>query len=89
MPTQLPFLDTLPSDEFYGALRRAFVGKIIASNTYFRPYNTLTRAEAITLLVRSTKLIPTQTTKDIFEDVKVGSSHAGSINTFAQYLGIQ
>lgn len=49
----LPFLDILPSDELAQALTRAFAKKIVANNSYFRPDDSLTRAEAITLLIRT------------------------------------
>lgn len=85
----LPFLDILPSDELAQALTRAFTQKIVINSHYFRPNDSLTRAEAITLLVR-TAAIPLDTSKSsLFKDVKTKSSHAVYINTFAKYLGIK
>lgn len=85
----LPFLDVLPSDELTQALTRAFARKIVAKSKYFRPNDSLTRAEAITLLVR-TSGIPLDTQKySLFQDIKTNNSHMVYINTFAKYLGIR
>ena len=84
----LPFLDILPSDEIASALTRAFTQGIVAKSNYFRPNDSLTRAEAITLLVR-TSGIPLETLNySLFKDVKTTSSHMRYINTFAKYLGV-
>ncbi|MDD2891676.1 MAG: peptidoglycan DD-metalloendopeptidase family protein [Candidatus Gracilibacteria bacterium] len=84
----LPFIDILPSDEIAPALTRAFMRGIVAKNNYFRPNDSLTRAEAITLLIR-TSGIPLDTSKtSLFDDVKINSSHMVYINTFAKYLGV-
>lgn len=85
----LPFLDVLPSNELTQALTRAFTQKIVVNSNYFRPNDSLTRAEAVTLLVR-TSAIPLDTSKSsLFKDVKIKSSHAVYINTFAKYLGVK
>lgn len=85
----LPFLDVLPSDELTQALTRAFAQKIVAKSKYFRPNDSLTRAEAITLLIR-TSLLPLDTQKySLFQDIKTNNSHMVYINTFAKYLGIR
>lgn len=52
----IPFLDVLPSDELTQALTRAFVRKIVVKGKYFRPNDSLTRAEAITLLIRTSEI---------------------------------
>lgn len=84
----LPFLDILPSDELAQALTRAFTRKIVVKSNYFRPNDSLTRAEAITLLVR-TSGIPLETLSyTAFQDVKLANTHRVYINTFAKYLGI-
>ncbi len=86
---ELPYLDILPSDELNQALIRAFTKKIVVTGNYFRPNDSLTRAEAITLLIR-TSGIPLDTTKySLFKDVNKKSSHMVYINTFAKYLGIK
>lgn len=83
-----PFLDILPSDELAPALMRAFTRNIVTGSNYFRPNDSLTRAETITLLVRSSG-IPVETLKySLFYDVTTQNSHAKYINTFARYLGI-
>lgn len=82
----LPFLDVLPSDELGQALSRAFTRKIVVNSKYFRPNDSLTRAEAITLLVRTSGIPPYNIGYSLFKDVKVGNSHRIYINTFAQYL---
>lgn len=84
---ELPFLDILPSDEIGQALMRAFAKKIVIANTYFRPNDSLTRAEAITLLVR-TSGIPLVQDSLLFRDVKSNNTHEVYINTFGKYLGI-
>lgn len=85
----LPFLDILPSDELAQALTRAFTRKIVARSSYFRPNDTLTRAEAVTLLIR-TSGIPLEVAKyTAFQDVKLSNTHRVYINTFTKYLGIK
>ena len=85
----LPFLDVLPSDELTPALTRAYVQKIVSRSSYFRPNDSLTRGEAITLLVRTSGLLLETGKYSLFNDVKIGSSHVAYINTFAKYLGIK
>lgn len=83
-----PFLDILPSDELAPALMRAFKENIVTGSNYFRPNDSLTRGETITLLVRSSGM-PIETLKySLFYDVNINNSHAKYINTFARYLGI-
>lgn len=85
----LPFLDILPSDELAQALTRAFTQGIVSKSSYFRPNDPLTRAEAITLLIR-TSGIPLETARyTAFQDVKLSNTHRIYINTFAKYLGIR
>lgn len=86
----IPFLDILPSDnELAQALTRAVAGNVVAKSEYFRPNDSLTRAEAITLLVRSASL-PLSTSKiSLFKDVKAKSTHLVYINTFAEYMGLR
>ena len=86
--TSLPFLDILPSDEVAPALARAFLKKIVSASNYFRPNDSLTRGEAITLLIRTSGITLDTGKYSLFKDVKVGSSHVMYINTFAKYLGI-
>jgi len=86
---KLPFVDVLPSGELSQALARAFAQKIVANRRYFRPNDSLSRAEAITLLIR-TSGIPLATEQySLFQDVKINNSHRIYINTFAKYLGIK
>ncbi|MDD2917004.1 MAG: S-layer homology domain-containing protein, partial [Candidatus Gracilibacteria bacterium] len=86
----VPFLDILPSDnELAQALARAYNKNIVAKMNYFRPNDPLTRAEAITLLVRTTGLALDASKTSVFHDVKAQSSHRIYINTFAKYLGLK
>ena len=85
----LPFVDILSSSELGQALKKAFARKIVAKNNRFRPNDSLTRAEAITLLIR-TSGIPLATEKfSLFKDIKANNSHRVYINTFAKYLGLK
>ncbi|NCP76805.1 peptidoglycan DD-metalloendopeptidase family protein [bacterium] len=84
----LPFLDILPSDEIASALTRAFTQGIVAKSNYFRPNDSLTRAEAITLLVRTSGVPLVTLNYSLFKDVKTSNSHMRYINTFAKYLGV-
>lgn len=86
----IPFLDILPSDnELAQALTRAIMGAVVAKSEYFRPNDSLTRAEAITLLIRSTSLPLSATKTSLFKDVKAKNSHLVYINTFAEYMGLR
>lgn len=85
----LPFLDILPSDELAQALSRAFTKGIVANAKYFRPNDSLTRAEAITLLVRTSGIVLDTSKSSLFPDVKTKNSHMKYINTFAKYLGLK
>lgn len=83
------FSDILPSDEVYPYLARSVQDKIVAKAYLFRPNAPLSRAEAITLLVRTAKL-PLATGKyTAFRDVKLKNTHREYINTFASYLKIR
>jgi hypothetical protein len=67
---------------------RAFIRHIVTGSNYFRPNDSLTRAETITLLVRSSGISIEALSHSLFEDVNINNSHAKYINTFARYLGI-
>ncbi|MDP2103922.1 MAG: S-layer homology domain-containing protein, partial [Candidatus Gracilibacteria bacterium] len=83
------FNDILPSDEVAPYLARALENKIIARANTFRPNDSLTRAEAITLLIRSAKLPLDTIKRTAFQDVKLSHTHRTYINTFATYLNIR
>lgn len=86
---KLPFVDVLPSGELSQALARAFAQKIVANGRYFRPNDSLSRAEAITLLIRTSGLPLDTTNSTAFSDVKIQNTHRKYINTFASYLKIR
>lgn len=67
---------------------RAFKKNIVTSSNYFRPNDSLTRAETITLLMRSSGILIETLQYSLFYDVNINNSHAKYINTFARYLGI-
>lgn len=83
------FNDILPSDEVAPYLARALQDNIIARADTFRPNDSLTRAEAITLLVRSAKLPLDTVRHTVFQDVKLSHTHRTYINTFASYLRLR
>lgn len=83
------FSDVLPSDELYGYLARAATDGIVTHNRFFRPNDSLTRAEAVSLLVRSAKLTLSSTRKQTFKDVKLSHTHFQAITTLTEYLGIR
>lgn len=85
----LNFNDILPSDEVAPYLTRALQDEIIQKAQRFRPNDSLTRAEAITLLVRSAKLPLDTAKRTAFRDVKLTNTHREYINTFATYLNIR
>lgn len=85
----LPFYDVLPSDEIYTSLEKAFVGNIIVPAKYFRPNDSLSRAEAITLLIRTSGIQLDSGKQSVFGDVKSNNTHMVYLNTFAKYLGIK
>ncbi len=86
----MPFVDILPSaNELAQALTRATIGGVVAKSKYFRPNDSLTRAEAITLLVRSASLPLSSSKTSLFKDVKAKNSHLVYINTFAEYMGLR
>ena len=86
----LPFLDILPSNiELAEALSRAYVSKIVSKAEYFRPNAPLSRAEAITLLVRTSGLELDTAKTSMFKDIKSKNSHLVYINTFGKYLGLK
>lgn len=87
--TDLEFNDILPSDEVAPYLARALQDSIIARADNFRPNDSLTRAEAITLLVRSAKLPVDTAKRTAFQDVKLSHTHRTYINTFATYLRLR
>lgn len=68
---------------------RALTKGVVTKGSYFRPNDSLTRAEAITLLVRSSGMELNTSKSSLFRDVKAKSSHMVYINTFAKYLGIK
>jgi hypothetical protein len=69
-------------------LAQSVENKIVTSSQYFRPNDSLTRAEATTLLIRFSKIKLNTSESSIFKDVKIVNSHMKYINTFAKYLGI-
>lgn len=83
------FNDILPSDEVAPYLARALQDNILARADTFRPNDSLTRAEAITLLVRSAKLPVDTAKRTAFQDVKLSHTHRTYINTFANYLRLR
>ncbi len=83
------FNDILPSDEVAPYLARALENNIITRADTFRPNDSLTRAEAITLLVRSAKLPLDTANHTVFQDVKLAHTHRTYINTFATYLHLR
>gem|GEM_PF-6865399 len=85
----LSFNDILPSDEVAPYLTRTLQDGIIQKAQRFRPNDSLTRAEAITLLVRSAKLPLDTAKRTTFQDVKLSHTHRTYVNTFATYLNIR
>ena len=70
-------------------LLRAYSQNIVIKAKYFRSNDSLTRAEAITLLVRTSGIPLSTSFTSLFRDVKTSNTHMVYINTFAQYLGIK
>lgn len=82
-------MDVLPSDELAPALARSFLKKIVISSDRFRPNDSLTRAEAVTLLIRTSGIPLESGTPSLFSDVAMSNSHRTYLHTFAKYMGIK
>lgn len=64
-------------------------GVVLGENGLFYPDREITRAEAVTLLVRALEITPTQTLPVSFSDVPPGSWYASSISSATQFGWVQ
>lgn len=76
--TPLPFTDVSADDDFYDAVKWNYDNNFIkgTSATTFRPYNTITRAQLVTILYRNAGSPSVDTSSNPYTDINVSAVNA-------------